>query len=88
MSMRWPARNTFKESVRRGKELPGRHRWEIQCAHCGEWFPQSHVQVDHIVPCGSLKCAEDLPGFVERLFCEEEGFQALCKPCHNKKTCD
>jgi hypothetical protein len=44
------------------------------------------VAVDHIIPCGALSCANDLPGFVERLFIEVDGLQILCDICHNKKT--
>lgn len=56
------------------------------CAHCDGWFGSSQVEVDHIVPAGSLKCYDDLPGFVERMFCEADGFQVLCKECHQTKT--
>jgi len=44
------------------------------------------VAVDHIIPAGTLRCADDLPQFVERLFCEVDGLQVLCKTCHDKKT--
>lgn len=48
---------------------------------------RKEVQIDHIEPAGSLKGFDDLPGFVERLFCEVDGLQVLCKDgCHNKKT--
>lgn len=43
---------------------------------------QAKVEKDHIVPCGSLKSYEDLPGFVERLFAPVTGYRILCKPCH------
>ena len=56
------------------------------CAHCTKWFGSSQVEVDHIEPAGSLKSFEDLPGFVERMFCEATGFQVLCKDCHQTKT--
>jgi len=56
------------------------------CAHCDGWFGSSQVEVDHIVPAGSLKTFDDLPAFVERMFCEAEGFQILCKECHQVKT--
>jgi 5-methylcytosine-specific restriction endonuclease McrA len=42
--------------------------------------------VDHVLPAGSLNCADDLPGFVERLFCEQDNLQILCTDCHNAKT--
>ena len=47
---------------------------------------EKEIQIDHIVDAGTLTCSNDLPGFVDRLFCEVEGFQTLCKPCHQVKT--
>lgn len=63
-----------------------RQKYEYQCNICKEWFPEKKINIDHITPAGSLNCAADLPGFVERLFCEEEGLQCLCEKCHNEKT--
>ena len=62
-----------------------RQKWEYQCASCQEWFKDRDVQVDHIIPVGSLKSGKDLEGFLARLTAEE-GYQVLCKPCHNNKT--
>lgn len=62
-----------------------RQKWEYQCNHCSEWFPDKECQVDHIEPVGSLKSGEDLKGFLERLT-PESGFQLLCKGCHKIKT--
>ena len=61
-------------------------KWEYRCNHCKEWFMEKEIQIDHIVDAGTLTCSNDLPGFVDRLFCEVEGFQTLCKPCHQIKT--
>ena len=63
-----------------------RQKWEYQCAHCKNHFKADEVSVDHIVPAGTLRTYADLPGFVERLFCEVDGLQVLCNPCHNEKT--
>ena len=63
-----------------------RYKWKYRCAICQELHPNKNVQVDHIVPCGSLRSFSDLPGFVKRLFCEKEGLRVLCKQCHNKVT--
>lgn len=57
-----------------------------KCASCSSLFKQSEVQVDHIKPAGSLKSFDDLPSFVERLFCGVEGLQVLCSLCHDIKT--
>ena len=63
-----------------------RQKFEYQCNSCKNWFAEKQINVDHIVPAGSLNCAQDLPGFVERLFCETDNLQVLCEKCHDKKT--
>ena len=62
-----------------------RQKWVYTCEHCLGEFKEKEIQVDHIIPTGSLKCYSDLPGFVERLS-SETGYQILCKPCHKEKT--
>lgn len=63
-----------------------RQKFEYQCNICKEYFPDKHINVDHIQPAGALNCSQDLPGFVERLFCGIENLQVLCESCHNDKT--
>jgi len=63
-----------------------RQKFEYQCNKCKGWFPEKQINVDHITPAGQLNCSNDLPGFVERLFCEVDKLQCLCKTCHDKKT--
>lgn len=63
-----------------------RQKFEYQCNQCKNWFPEKQINVDHIEPAGSLNCAADLPGFVERLFCEQDNLQVLCTSCHDVKT--
>jgi 5-methylcytosine-specific restriction endonuclease McrA len=63
-----------------------RQKFEYQCAECLNWFPDKKINVDHRIPAGTLRCADDLPGFVERLFCEVDNLQVLCTTCHDKKT--
>ena len=89
LSTRWePVTRTCFANVRRPSQsvTNKRLKWEYQCAVCENWFKREDVQADHIVECGSLKSFEDLPGFCERLFCEADGVQVLCKGCHHKKT--
>jgi 5-methylcytosine-specific restriction endonuclease McrA len=85
-SYKWKPASEIKKLSRRPFEGKGRQKWEYQCASCNNWFPDKEVQVDHIIPAGSLKCAEDLPEFVNKLFCEVDGLQVLCKKCHQEKT--
>ena len=63
-----------------------RQKFEYQCNKCKKWFPDKQINVDHVTPAGELNKADDLPGFVERLFCEVKGLQCLCTNCHNEKT--
>lgn len=63
-----------------------RQKWEYMCSNCKKWWNVKEVEVDHIIEVGSLKSAEDLPGFVERLFCEKQNLRLLCKHCHSQST--
>jgi len=84
MSRRWPplVRHAMVAVRRKNESDNKRLKWEFQCATCRAWRPAKQVEVDHIVPCGSLKSFDDLRGFTERLFCEAEGLRVLCNVCH------
>lgn len=88
MSRRWPplARQAINAARRKYDGENKRQKWEYQCSTCKAWRNRKQVEVDHIVPCGSLKSLDDLPGFVERLFCEPEGLRVLCDACHALRT--
>ena len=87
MWSRYPVRYQVLNDARRPyKGTDKRTKWEYQCNCCKKWFKAKDVQVDHIVSAGSLKCYEDLPAFVQRLFCEADNLQVLCKECHHVKT--
>lgn len=76
-----------KQKSRRPYKGPNkRQKYEYQCNACGNWFPEKKIAVDHIIPAGALNCYADLPGFVERLFCEQDNLQTLCDKCHDGKT--
>lgn len=78
----WKPRLRALEGARRPSQNKNRRlKWEFQCAYCEDWFPQTQMEVHHDTPAGELRSLEDLPGFVERLFCED-GWLCLCKGCH------
>ena len=85
---RWwkPITQCKLEAKRPYKGTNKRQKFEYQCNECKNWFIEKLINVDHIHPAGSLKCAADLPAFVERLFCETDNLQVLCEACHNIKT--
>lgn len=86
-STRWKPIYTCKNNARRKSQSDNlRLKWEYQCDTCKGWFPEKFIEVDHIVPAGSLKGSNDLAPFVERLFCEEDGLRVLCEKCHAEVT--
>ena len=85
---RWwkPVSECKQKAKRVYKGSNKRQKFEYQCNHCKNWYAEKNINVDHIIPAGTLTCANDLPGFVERLFCEVDNMQCLCTECHNIKT--
>lgn len=61
----------------------GRDAKHYHCSSCKRAYPQKQVQVDHIVPIGK---GLDWNTFIEKLFCERDNLQVLCKTCHKRKT--
>jgi 5-methylcytosine-specific restriction endonuclease McrA len=83
---KWPPKYKAKQLAKRPyRGTNKRQRFEYQCAACTGWFTDKETQVDHIVPCGTLKSWDDLSGFAERMFVETDGLQVLCKNCHENK---
>jgi hypothetical protein len=66
------------------------------CASCKEEVPASlktekgrvnNVYVDHIDPVVDPSVGfTTWDDFIERLFCEEDNLQVLCKACHDEKS--
>lgn len=82
-----PATAALKAAERPSRSSNKRLKYEYQCASCKKWQGRKLVQIDHTVPCGSLRCAEDIAGFFERLTAEgEDAFTIQCKKCHQAKT--
>ena len=69
------------------KKEKDRSRKKYKCAGCEGIFRQKEINVDHINPVVDPK--EGFVGFdqyITRMFCKVEGFQVLCKECHDIKT--
>lgn len=80
-SYRWPPRyNTLK----RAKVA----RNAYTCAMCPEGVihPRKNVQLDHIVAVVPVTGWDGFDGFVDRLFCDDSGYQVLCSEHHAIKT--
>lgn len=61
-------------------------RGKYKCAMCGGIFGPKEINVDHILPVVPVTGWDNWDGFINRLFCKEEGYQIICKPDHDKKT--
>lgn len=89
-TQRYPPKYKRKEAARTEKkknEMTGRLAQHYQCEHCHKEFPSSMVEVNHKnsvidVAAGFV----DWNDYIDRLFCEEDGFELLCKTCHAKET--
>jgi 5-methylcytosine-specific restriction endonuclease McrA len=83
----WKPITECKQKARRPYTGPNKRlKFEYQCNECKGWYPEKQINVDHIIPAGTLTCSADLSGFIERLFCEQENLQVLCEKCHDIKT--
>ena len=90
MQRKWPPLRTVLERAKRPSQSDNKRlKWQYQCdaeTGCGGWFPRKEVQVDHTIPCGSLKSEADIGPFVMRMLVEEDGLKVLCSECHQAKT--
>ena len=88
-AFRWwkPMMDALKEAERPSQSPNKRLKKEYQCGECKNWFPRTQVEIDHIIPCGSLNCYEDVAQFIKNLTPESpSAFQILCKTDHKTKT--
>lgn len=87
MSLKWKPRTDYLQSVRRPYTGASKKtKWEYPCMNCKKWAVLTQMEVDHIIPCGSLRSFEDIGPFFERMLCEMDGFIIYCKKCHLEKT--
>lgn len=64
----------------------GRIAQHYKCAHCGGQFPVKEVAIDHINGVVSECGFDSWDEVISRALCEKDGFQVLCKHCHDKKS--
>lgn len=93
MSLRWRPLHVVRGASKRPiidaeRQLWGNTvRFVHQCQLCMGWFPIKFIDVDHIIPCGTLAdIATDAGPFILRMLCEEDGVRRLCKSCHKHIT--
>ena len=59
----WKPITECKQKARRPYTGPNKRlKYEYQCNECKGWFPDKQINVDHIIPAGTLTCSADLAG--------------------------
>lgn len=71
-----------KECLRKARIARGMYT----CNMCKKVTQTREIKIDHINPVIPVEGFKDWDDVVKRLFCEEDGFQAICKECHDIKT--
>ena len=88
-SQRWPPKYTVLNEAKLGKRVnqkTGRLAEHYLCTACREAFPLKEVQVNHIIPVVPVSGFDSWDCVVRRMFCEREGLEVLCIPCHKQVT--
>jgi len=89
-SRRWPVKFKALKTAFVGRQVnakTGKMAMHYRCASCANVFVAADVQVDHIHP-----VVDTQQGFVswdvyiDRMFCELDNYQILCKQCHKVKS--
>lgn len=71
------------EAMRLAKVRPGIYK----CESCNEEFPQKEIRMDHKAPVVNPRNGfENWEIYIERMFCDIDGFSAICENCHTVKT--
>ena len=89
-SRRWPPKYKALKEAFVGRKLnakTGKLAMHYTCAACKKLYVATDVQVDHIKPVVDPKkgfVSWDV--YINRMFCEIEDLQVMCKPCHKVKT--
>ncbi len=89
-SRRWPPKYKALKEAFVGKQVnakTGKLAMHYKCAECKKLYVATDVQVDHIKPVVDPKKGfVSWDSFIDRMFCEIENLQVMCKPCHKIKT--
>lgn len=78
---RWWAPRT--EAMKLAKVSPGKYK----CQSCGDIVGQKEIKMDHKAAVVDPKHGfQTWEIYIERMFCDVEGFDAICENCHIIKT--
>ena len=79
-SSRWAPKYTCKKNSRTARNT-------YKCSLCNKSVGNKDIKIDHIHPVvDPTKGFESWDKFIERLFVELDGYQAICITCHKSKS--
>jgi 5-methylcytosine-specific restriction endonuclease McrA len=78
-SNRWAPKFECKKAARIGRN-------QYVCALCRAVVGNRGIKIDHINPVVGPEGFQGWDRYIERMFVEGDGFQAVCEKCHDKKT--
>jgi hypothetical protein len=84
-----PKMEKLAEGRRPNQSSNKRLKWENNCEQCKQWFPESSIQIDHVIPCGGISgddWLDKIKEWIIKAYVEIDGYQRLCKQCHAEKT--
>ena len=88
LTLRWKPRfdrlNEGRVKLPYGKN--GREVWCNSCEGCKLLFKTGDLAMDHIKPIGGLQSLEGAGQWLINALVETDGYQRLCKKCHDIKT--
>ena len=85
ISQRWPPKYRVLSKASTGARTnpaSGRMAKFYRCASCEGEFTAKNVEVNHIIPVVPVTGFDSWDNVIDRLFCEEDGLEVVCKPCH------
>lgn len=88
-SQRWPPRWDVLNEAKQGKKInraSGRLAEHYKCNRCKDSFPAKEIEVNHIVPVVPVEGFSTWDEVIRRMYCEKDGLETLCKPCHKEIT--
>jgi len=79
-SSRWAPKYLTKKNARTARNT-------YKCSLCANSVGNKDIKIDHIHPVvDPVNGWVSWDSFIERLFVEKEGYQALCVTCHSSKS--
>lgn len=91
-SRRWPPKYAALKAAligRKKNKKTGMLAQHYKCAMCSEQYVAVDVQVDHINPVvDPAKGFINWDIYIDRIFCEVDKLQVLCRSCHKEKTAE